>query len=660
MTWVSHPTERGFSLRETTAEIVLSDVHVGLEGCDGGGQAEAARSVAGLPLQAAFRLPQQLELALAVHGGDRLRITGRLTNRGDAPCRVERVLLRVGELRLGNGAGPYRVFTNGYQSWTQARSYGPTDSVRVPNLGFARLMQEDLHNLASGKQGELRSEMYTVVGDLAAGCFLVVGQGPSFDQFLHLRMRFERDGAPPTLVLAYELGGQEIPAGESVALDELLLFSGAQVNETLDRYLASVGPLDDSAPAPPAGWCSWYYYFTKVTAADVEENLEEASRHEVDWSYFQLDDGYQRQVGDWLQLNAKYPDGLAPLVSRIEEKGMVAGLWLAPFSARANSQLFRAHPDWFLKDDRGRPALAGWNPMWGVGGRFYGLDTTHPEAQAWLRDVIRTMVHDWGFRYLKLDFVYSAAIYARAHDPRLSPAQRLKLGYQIVREAAGPDVFLLGCGAPLSASIGHVDGMRIGPDVAPFWFPKLRYHVTRDPHALSTCFAIRNTLTRAQMHRRLWQNDPDCLLIRDTETKLNADERQSLTNAIAVSGGMVLLSDRLSRLPASFWPRIERITKLTRACAGGRTWPLDLMEREIPELVYNTAGYLAVFNFLDGPAPKRLRLADHLDGLLPNDATLRDVWDDTTFAVCDGVLDLGTLPAHGSRLLRVAAPPSSQ
>lgn len=665
----------GFSLTDRALGVALLDWRVVHEGAGGEGETVFALRVGageggGLPLEGAAG---DLAIALDVAAGDERRpgaavLGGVLRNVGAAPVRLGCVRFDVGAVRFPGER--FRFLKNGYQSWTQARSFGPADAERVPNLAFARWMQDDVRNLASGRPGDFRGELFGALGTLGGddgggsaggdaagggGRWLVVGQGGGWEQWLQIRVRFATPNAPPTLALALDFGGCVLPPGAEARLDDVLLVAGDHPNRAIDAWLDLVRVCRAEGD-PPVGWCSWYYYFTKVGAADVDANLAAARARGVDWPLFQLDDGYQTQVGDWLSLNAKFPDGLRPLVDRIRAAGMRAGLWFAPFSARADSQLFREHPDWFLRDARGRPASAGWNPLWGLGGTFHALDTTHPEALAWLQGVVRTMVHDWGFDYLKLDFVYSAALPARAHDETVTPAGRLRLGYRAIREAAGDDVFLLGCGAPLSASVGLVDGMRIGPDVAPNWFPTLRYHLTRDPHALSAKFAIRNMLVRAQLHRRLWENDPDCLLIRDTETKLDAHERASLAHAIAITGGMFLVSDDLTRLPDAAWDQVARVQRVVSACARGRTWPLDVMEREVPELVWNTAGWLAVFNFEGRPAAKRLRFAHHLAAVTTADAAFEDVETGAGVRVVDGVLDLGTLPRHGSRLLRVRQP----
>ena len=52
------------------------------------------------------------------------------------------------------------------------------------------------------------------------------------------------------------------------------------------------------------------------------------------------------------------------------------------------------------------------------------------------------------------------------------------------------------------------------------------------------------------MHGRLWANDPDCLLVRTDRTKLTLDETRTLASAIGLSGGMMLSSDDLDKVPA--------------------------------------------------------------------------------------------------------------
>src|SRR5271169_3132418 len=114
-----------------------------------------------------------------------------------------------------------------------------------------------------------------------------------------------------------------------------------------------------------------------------------------------------------------------------------------------------------------------------------------------------------------------------------------------MRAGAGDDAFIHGCGCPLGQAVGVVDGMRIGPDVSPFWGSTASG--AGDP---STVYALDAIIARGFMHRRLWLNDPDCLMLRARETHLTGDERAALAATIVASGGMLLISDDMSLLDA--------------------------------------------------------------------------------------------------------------
>ncbi len=643
-TWRVEAGERGASL--SCAEVALAELSL----AHGEGDPVPLPLGGAPPCRVSLGL-LDLELTLQAEGGC-CRLAGRVHNRGAVPLVLGELRLRAGRASLGRGAR-LRAFCNGHQSWTESRSFGPAERMRVPLLPFARVMQDNLHNLGSGQPGDLRSELYCLLGAPALGRHLLCAQGPGFAQFVYQRLTFAsaQDDAP-RLELTWDFGGARLAPGQGRALDGLSLRFGSDPLDLLESWLAEVAQPAAASAALPVGWCTWYDYGTRVREEDLHENLAELARRRPDWQLFQLDDGYQTQVGDWRSLNAKFPAGLGDLVRRCEDAGLAAGLWLAPFTVHSRSQLAQAHPEWLLRRPDGRPASAGYNPMWGLRGGLHGLDCSHPGAQAYLRELVGHLVHELGFRYLKLDFLYSASLYAEAHDPDLGPAERLALGLDQIRSAAGPEVFLLGCGAPLGPCIGRVDGMRVGPDVAPFWFPTLRHGLTRDRHALSALFSIRSTLTRSLLHRRLWLNDPDCLLLRQERNRLSAVERATLACAVAISGGMFLVSDRLADLDESAWPHLARIQAVTRACAGGRCLPLDLLERPIPELVLNTAGYLALFNF-SGRAQQKTVAGAVLAPYLPPQAVLRPWNGGPPLArEADGSLGPLPLPAHGSLLLR--------
>lgn len=579
-------------------------------------------------------------------------LSGVLTNRSSAPLSLDRLRLLLCEIRLSSDDGaPYAFFKNGFQSWTASHVFFPGDSERVPNVKASRVMQENMRNLPSCRKGEFTADGFGVLGH--GKVVFLAGQHAPFDQFVYLRATLPQNGSESASIeVHWDFDGKQVPAGASISLDPILLMADVHVNHLMDRYFENLRSSARALGELPTGWCSWYYYYTRINQDEMHENVRVAAEQKINWRYFVLDDGYQNAVGDWLSINKRFPDGLTAIAKASDEQGFIPGIWMAPFYALRRSKLYKEHPDWFLEGDDGRPLWAGWNPLWGLRGHLYALDTTHPGFQDYLRTVIESMVHIHGFKYLKLDFLFAAVQSGKAHDPTLSPAERLKLGLDIIRQAAGEDIVILGCGCPLFPAIGKVDAMRIGPDVAPFWFARYRYHLTRDPHALCTKFAIRSILVRSQMHRMLWLNDPDCLMLRDRKTRLSDSERMTLANAIIITGGMYLISDKLKLLPEAAWSLMRRVDEHTRACDRGRAWTLDIMEHALPGWTWNNAGYLAAFNLDDLSLPRRIRLSDYLDGPPPDGASFEDVWSGERVTIKDGILDLGELPPHASRLLK--------
>lgn len=73
----------------------------------------------------------------------------------------------------------------------------------------------------------------------------------------------------------------------------------------------------------------------------------------------------------------------------------------------------------------------------------------------------------------------------------------------------------------------------------------------------------------------------------------------------------------------------------------------------MPEVVYNSAGFLAVFNFQDRAARKRVPLDANLEGVADELVRGVDVWSGDSFSVSEGTLDLGEVRPHASLLLRL-------
>lgn len=270
----------------------------------------------------------------------------------------------------------------------------------------------------------------------------------------------------------------------------------------------------------PAGWCSWYTYWNTVTEQDITDNLAAMERHDLPIDVVQVDDGYQAGIGDWLVDRPGF-GSLARTARRIADAGRTPGIWTAPLCVGLDSQVARAHPDWLVGG-----AVASerhWDQQIGV------LDVTHPDAAEHLVGVFAAL-RDLGVRFHKIDFVYAGAMAGRRRED-VTPIAAYRRGLELIREGAGPDAVILGCGAPLLPSVGLVDAMRISPDVMPAWEPPL--DDISQPGMRSALAAGR---ARAWMHGRLWVNDPDCVLVRpDVERPEPWREYVQALHGLAVS-----------------------------------------------------------------------------------------------------------------------------
>lgn len=325
----------------------------------------------------------------------------------------------------------------------------------------------------------------------------------------------------------------------------------ATVEALAGRLRAAMGALN---PAPLRVWCSWYSYYLDVTFDVMLENARLARERGLPFDVFQLDDGFQADLGDWTEPNPRFGRHARELPAELQTLGFRAGLWIAPFLVGPRSKLFAAHPEWMLQGDDGRPLLFGNN--WG--GVYATLDTTHPEVLTWLRDLAAT-IRSWGYDYLKIDFLYGAAFPGMRHDAGASRVEAYRRGLRAIRDGFG-DGFILGCGAPLTPSIGLVDAMRTGPDVAPFWDDEARRVFIGAGAAPSARSAIHTVLARWYQH--LWyQNDPDVMIARRERSLLSDQERGALLGLLDVAGGLRASSDphrdarRAGPDPAAAQPR---------------------------------------------------------------------------------------------------------
>jgi alpha-galactosidase len=416
------------------------------------------------------------------------------------------------------------LYVEGWQSWSQAGRVGLQAAPFRPDSQSRRII-----NFRSGPQPpEAVHESAGVLAVVpAAGAPVVVIGATSGEQVPRIRAEVSRALAATAPSRARIVISADAPV--VVRSDDGM----GGVRAALGRFVDQHWSLPPALRAVPGVWCSWYHYFERVRAADVLDNLRALDEFGVEAGVVQVDDGYADAPGDWLVANPAFGD-LRAVVDAVRSSGRRAGLWVAPFVVGRRSRLFAEHPDWVLRDGHGEVVSAG--PV--LRDECAVLDVDVPGAAHYLRSVLEEFA-GWGIDYFKFDFLYAGALHGhRASGVDAVTAYRHGLG--LLRDAIGADAYLVGCGAPLLPSVGLVDAMRIGPDVAPHWEP-----ANGGPSSPAQSNAMRNVIERAWMQGRLWVNDPDCLVARP-----GIQERERWAATLATYGGLRSCSDDLRQLDA--------------------------------------------------------------------------------------------------------------
>ena len=452
-----------------------------------------------------------------------------------------------------------RIFQNGYQSWS------PTGSVTInscqrystsfPILKTFIDQGTNLHNDNGSKYWQqnnvLISNMFTILNNnrLSEHPVLFGFDNVSVAMGEFIYMKNDKNDDIHSEIIAYLNYGNILEPLNSLITPTLLII---KEDNCLERFTEIVkNKFNIKIKEIPVGWCSWYSFDINITETNMIDNIQKLKNNplKLDVKYIQLDDGYYKSVGDWLDCNNKFPNHLKHIVNLIHENGMNAGIWIAPFLVGPESKIYKKHKDWLLRDKKNNLIVATYNPVWKNDSTTYALDGTNPKVQEHLFNIF-FILRNIGFNYFKLDFLAAGNIQASNHyNKHMTRTEAYCEGLRAIRKGAGDNAFILGCGALIGASIGLVDGMRVSPDTADSWSPYFLHSYFADGAGLpSTSYALQSNISRQFMNKKWWINDPDVLILRDHSTSLTEEEIKTKISIIGMLGGSMFFSDELYKI----------------------------------------------------------------------------------------------------------------
>ncbi|OGV75302.1 MAG: hypothetical protein A3K19_18515 [Lentisphaerae bacterium RIFOXYB12_FULL_65_16] len=421
------------------------------------------------------------------------------------------------------------------------------------------------------------------------------------------------------------------------------------------RYVPHYRPIDKTrCPSPPTGWMSWNVYFDQ---AGEKENLDEARVGARDLQRFGLDiwsiESWQAN-SDKLPVSVfhnltlephpgQFPHGMKWLADQIRALGFKPGIWTVPFGT-GSREFYEAHKGWFLHDAQGNP-MRNWCGT-------YLLDPSQPEVREHMRSTHRTMSHEWGYEFFKIDGMsgrsagYCAHFYER---PEVRAAMKypcdnpFALCCQALREGIGPDRILLACqGHYTGPDVAVSDAARTGGDIVSPNQPPKWHNILNQANA---------TLNQLFVHNVVWYADPDTLMVGAFHS---LDVARIATAVVALPGQMMFAGDKLGELSA------ERMRLLQQALPVCDVRPLDLFPifelKSVWDLKitrpFGAWDVVCLFNWTDADATVGFTIADLG---LPRDERkylLFDFWAQRFLGEFAGGFQ-GSLPPHSCRLLAV-------
>ncbi len=442
-----------------------------------------------------------------------------------------------------------KVYVNGYQSWTTSREYSRDDIQRGLNgiskrvkfaQKFTNLFGDYDFQSYSLKKGEFHSYSYTYIKHNIDDIELIATTSErSGFTIIHFDMKNNK------IKLQKDVEGVKI--SQPYPLYDLVFING-KYEQVFSDY-ASVLELPKLKIDHLAGYTSWYNYYGNIKEEQLVRDLNSLSKVD-EAKIFQVDDGYQRRVGEWLNLKTeKFPNGMKYIADMAHSNGLLAGIWIAPFNVQKKSYLVKENPDWFIKVPGKNKYQLG-SIAWGGA---YTLDFYNPEVKKYIKNFFDVILNDWGYDMVKLDFLYSVCLTPRHNKSR---GQLMSEAMDFLRECVG-DKYILGCGVPLFPAFGKVDLCRTGCDVAPNFLDGLKQKNTNQ-EIFNTQASMNNAIFRRHLNGKFFVNDPDVFYLRDSNVKkydefavkksklkFTEENKEILANINNMCGSVLFVSDNV-------------------------------------------------------------------------------------------------------------------
>ncbi len=495
---------------------------------------------------------------------------------------------------------------------------------------------------------------------------LLIGYLSQKGHLAHLDLQFDdaQDELKfSSLTAVCQFDGCLIPTGGERSSQWVYMSAGYNPNNLIARYAERVGEyhgVKRPSGQAPSVFCTWYFHGRNYNQEFFMDDINSLREERMPFDVFLIDDCWANGNWGYWTPGEAFPSGMKYVTDQMRGLGYRPGIWTAPYSVNMNSDLAKDHPEWLLRTNEDSLVVFGYAI------KSWILDPTYPGVLDHLKEVYRRLANDYGFSYFKFDFMRSVFVFdnVKFYDPHKTRLEAYTMGLEAIRRGVGPDAYISVCGGHFGGSLGIANSQRSGSDVVSIWKPKQ-----------IDCF--RQNILRTWMSR-FWHVDPDALMIRKRETPFHdPNDKQSilalgtLTDEEAitfalnqyVTGGLNCFTEYLIELQ----PERRQLYRHVIPSISKSSVPLDLyntycptkMLTEVEPLCKNLGNWntITVTNWEDEDQEIEVILSEEVINTLKSENYIvSEFFSQKTIGIISmgDKIALGTVPAHQSRLLRIA------
>lgn len=257
------------------------------------------------------------------------------------------------------------------------------------------------HGIAVGNEspGVLKRTAYHTAGDNIEAGLTHTGQNFPFRKWLKQGERWQ---SPKTFICLY--------ANTDNGFDVI----NTDVNTFVTRHMNN--RIVKIKEKPVFVYNTWNPFRTSISDSLIRDVARAAS--ECGIREFVIDDGWQINIGaesgqkggnygDWMVDKKKFPEGLKSTFDYIRSLGMKPGLWISIGSATTDAQVFKEHPEWFVKSSSNKSG----NLHTGSDNSNFKSSCLGTDWVDYIKNMILSLVKEYGLAYAKLDFSVITSAY---------------------------------------------------------------------------------------------------------------------------------------------------------------------------------------------------------------------------------------------------------